>query len=702
MKYPSPKECEKLKTASLLIKDFMYGINDDTGETASKGDLLKDCVNMEYGGNAFVTRKGFMANENSVVYPAEYSAIAYLPFTVTDSVYFDEDGVPKNLAYCCTGSFDSATLSFYLTDSSGNISPIGSIQFSRSDSTHFYIPTNVFFMVSAPVSGNGVFAFVYRKSGGDFICEPYEAEEDFEDWADVSNSYYIPTVLINGRGEQYSDAQIYADVSLPEPRRPEELNLLTGEYRCYYTSDDCSSHFRLPYGNIPESASVSCRVYTEAGVYTQWLIAPFENYVNVTFRGAVVRLYIDRTLGVARFRVGTEDYCVPKMDSYSLNNIVFKSSVAEDDFYEAIVSSKGAVSLNNRIYCFGGRKKKNCVFCSKANNPFYFPKSSKLFLGDGTTAVTALKVQNGKLIAFKPGETYRIITAAESETPVTVDLPETTAYIKGDTLSAQTIDNGIGCAEAATIRLCGNRLVWLAGDGEVYALATTTYGNTTNIFRVSKPLGTRLKDALKNAENVFALTNGGQYLLFIGKTVFVMNHRVRGFGYSKTYYAHDDEIKSPAWYVWKLSEGFSYSGGEVVNGQPVLISVLDDGLTFYTAVSGGKTDTRLVIENGEITSVSAPFSSGFTTKMLDCGARHKLKSLYSFLLSSLKKSLINFEVTDGKRSFKRTVSSQNGFSYIPFDFGIPEFRLIGLSLWSNDEMSVESIDIVCKTLAGAG
>ena len=137
MKYPNPKEYKSLKTSSFPIKDFMYGINDDTGETASKGDLLRDCVNMEYRDNLLVTRKGFRANENSVVYPADYSAIAYLPFTVTDSVYF-ENGVPKNLAYCCTGSFDSATLSFYLTDSSGNISPKGSIQFSRSDSTHFY------------------------------------------------------------------------------------------------------------------------------------------------------------------------------------------------------------------------------------------------------------------------------------------------------------------------------------------------------------------------------------------------------------------------------------------------------------------------------------------------------------------------------------------------------------------------------------
>ena len=701
MKYNIPKEQGRLKTEVLNISDFCYGINDDSGEIATEGDLLKDCVNMEYISKTLSTRKGFKAKEDSLVSPGVYDETVYLPLTVTDTVYF-ENGVPKNLAYYCTGYADAATLYFYLADGDGNISPVGDIEFNRTDAEHFYIPQNVFFIVAQQSKGNGVYAFVYRKSGDDFAFEAYEAKEDFEEWENVSNTYYVPIVLVNGRGEQYNLAQIYYGVSYPEPRKPEELNIYNGKYMCYFTSDDFSVHFRLPYGNIPLLETFSCRVYTSADSYTEWSVPPAADYATATLLGESIRLYIDRTLGVARFAKGSADYSVPRMENYGLNNIVFTSYVETDEFFEAIVSSKGAVSLNNRIYCFGGRKKRNCIFCSKSNNPFYFPVSSKLFLGDGATPVTALKVQNGKLIAFKPGEVYRVITAAENESTVTVDLPQARTYIKGDTLSAQTIDNRIGCLSADTIRLCGNRLVWLAGDGEVYALATTTYGNTTNIFRISQPLGGRLKSALALIGNAFAVTNGGQYMLFVGETVFVMNHRVRGFGYSKTYYAQDDEIKSPAWYIWKLPENRSFFSGEVVNGAPVLVSLLNDGLCFYTSVLDGKTDTHLVKENGEIECVSTPFSSGLTTKLLDCGVRHKLKSLYSLLLSSFKESLINLHISDGKRSYKKKFQTEKGFSYIPFECGIPEFRLLSLSLWSDEAMAIESLDIICKTLSGVG
>lgn len=701
MRYPDPKKEKSLKTFSFPVNDFMYGINDDTGDIASKGDILKDCVNMEYTGKSLVTRKGFKANGDSLLELSGFSDTVYIPFTVTETVYFDGNE-PKNLAYRCTGYSDSATLDFYLVDGSGNISPAGNIVFNRVDSQYFYIPVSVFFFVAQPVTGNGVFAFVYRESRGEVICEPYEADAGFSEWTSARGSYYVPTVLINGRGEQYYTAESENNLALPEPDRPEELNLLSGNYRCYYTSDGFSSHFRLPYGNLSPYGMFYCRIYTEPDVYTEWAVDPTENYKAASFLGATVYMYINRTLGTVSFRKNSASYPVPVISGCALNNIVFNATVETDEFRDAIASSEGAVALDNRIYCFGGKKKSNCVFCSKSNNPFYFPKNSKVFLGDGTTPVTALKVQNGKLIAFKPGETYRVITSAKGDREVAINLPETSSYTKSDTLSAQTIDNSIGCVDGSTVRLCGNRLVWLGGDGGVYALATTTYGNTTNIFRISRPIDGRIKEALSSAENIFALTNGGQYMLFAGKTVFVMNHRVRGFGYSKTYYAHDDEIKSPAWYVWETAEGMNFLGGSVVNGQPVLVCGLDDGLGFYTGVIEGENDVYLTGEDDLIKSVSVPFSSGFTTKLLDCGARYRAKSLYSLLISSLQKSLIKIRLSNGKNSFLKEFQSEGGFDYVPLGCGIPRFKLLSLSLSSDEAMSVESLCLTSKILAGTG
>ena len=695
MRYPDPALCEGLKTESKTVFEYMYGINDDTGDTAGKDDVLKDCVNMEYTGKTLTTRAGFRAKADSLFSPDEFTDTVYLPFTVTDTVCFI-NGKPENLAYCCTGDVSRATVYFFLTDSDGNISPAGSIVFSRIDYSHFYIPRNVFFTVSRKSRGSGVYAFIYRKSGDDVLSGVYEASSDFSEWLSSADSYYVPVISVNGRGNHYDMAHTAINLNLPEPKRVEDLNVLTGKFRCYFTSDNFSCYFRLPYGDLYEYGSLNCRIYTEPDEYTEWNILPLETHASATFLGETVHLYLDRSLGLLRFWKSPEDYSVPMMPNCKLNNIAVTAQTAPDEFLDALMTSKGSVNLNNRIYLYGNQERGNCIFCAKAGNPFYFPKNSKLFLSDGTTPVTSLKVQNGKLIAFKPGETYRVVTSAENENGVEADLPDGSVYLKGDVMTAQTIDNNIGCSCPETVRLCGNRLVWLSNDGAVYALATTTYGNTTNIFRVSQPLGGRLRDALKTAEKVFAVTNGGQYMLFADKTVFVMNHRVRGFGYMKSYYAHDDDIKSPAWYVWTLPDETCFCGGAVVDGSPVLISSFGEGLYFYTSVPDGDCDSAIFLSDGEIKTVNVPYGSGFTTKYFDMDAPHLAKRLTKILVSSSSPARATLMLFDGVRRYSRTVSLTGGADFLSLIGGVPHFKRIGVSLYSRTALTVESVSLIYK------
>lgn len=697
MRYPEPYN-EKPKTEAKTVFEFMYGINADTGEAAGKDDVLKDCVNMEYYGKTLLTRRGFRAKPDSVISPEPFADTVYIPFTVTDTVCF-ADGGPKNLAYCCTGYSDRATAYFFLADGEGNISPAGNIVFTRTDMSHFYIPKNIFFTVSQKINGSGVFAFVYRKSGDEVISGIYEAASDFSEWYISTGSYYVPIVSINGRGNNYDMAHTATNINLPEPKRLEDQNILTGKFKCYFTSDNYSCYFRLPYGNLYEYGSLSCRIYTEPDQYAEWLIPPLGNHASATLLGETVHLYLDRTLGLLRFWKSPEDYSVPVMPNCKLNNIAVTAETEPDEFFESLMTSKSSVNLDNRVYLFGNKERSNCIFCAKAGNPFYYPKNSKIFLGDGTTPVTSLNVQNGKLIAFKPGETYRVITSAENEGGVQADLPEGTVYTKSDFMTAQTIDNRIGCSLPETVRLCGNRLVWLSNDGCVYALATTTYGNTTNIFRVSQPLGSRLKEALKGAENVFAVTGPGQYMLFAGKTVFVMNHRVRGFGYMKTYYSHDDDIKSPAWYVWTLPDEMSFSGGAVVDGNPVLTSAFGGGLYFHTSVPGGNSDSLLCLEEGEIKTVNFPYSSGFTTKFFDMDFPHLAKRLDKILISSGGPAQVTVTVFDGRRGSSRRALLNGGADFLPLAGGVPHFKRIGVSLYGESPLAIESLSLIYKVLS---
>ena len=138
-----------------IIDQFSLGIDDEKGGFAEGGAVLDDCLNMACENEKLSTRKGFRANADSIMEPGEYESIVYIPFTVTETVYY-KNLKPYNLAYLCLGDIVFANLKFFLVDSEGNITPAGGIIFNRVDSTTFNIPKNVFFMLAKSLSGIGV------------------------------------------------------------------------------------------------------------------------------------------------------------------------------------------------------------------------------------------------------------------------------------------------------------------------------------------------------------------------------------------------------------------------------------------------------------------------------------------------------------------------------------------------------------------
>ena len=698
MKFPALKNNASAKIKTKSVEEFNTGINDDKGDYVRSGNILKDCENMQFSGGLFCTRSGFKAKPETLILPEENKDILIFPFTVTETVCH-LNSKAYNLAYCCFSDNDEASLMFYLVDSDGNILPAGGIDFHRVDISCFFVPVNVMFMVAEPISGSGVFALIERSSGGERVTDFLEASSDFSVWNSMRGEYYIPTVRINGRGERYDEADAYNSLKLPAPERPEELNILTGRHKSYYTSDGFSAIFRLPYGNIPDSAYFTCRVYTSPGTYSEWVVTSGNNSATASIGGVQVTVNISRTLGVMRFLRNSADYPMPFMEDCGLNNIEIITTTEQSGNEDEISSCKGAVALDGRLYIYGGRVRQNCVYCVRQSNPLYFPQSNKIFLGDGGTPVTAIKVQNGKLIAFKPSETYRIITYFDRETVEKESvLPEQTTYIKGDVLGMQTIDNGIGCAAPATIRLCGNRLVWLGEDKSVYALATTTYGNTTNIYKVSQPLGDRLLSAISGNVNPFAVTEGGQYMLFAGEKVFVMNFRVRGFGYSKTYYAGDDEIKSPAWYIWKTPQA-AFIGGAVIGGNAIFVCRGTVKRYYYLSVTGGAEDKTLTLSQGEAQTVITPVSSRFKTKIFDFEST-RLKRLDGILINGGGSP---FELTVRDRGRGYTVlANLSDEEYIRLSGGIPAFSELTLAFSADGPFYISNLGFKYKLLGDRG
>ena len=683
---------------------FSLGIDDEKGPFAEDGAVLDNCVNMVCENGALSTRKGFSANADSVIETQYEERVVYLPFTITETVYYT-NSKPYNLAYSCLGDVAMANLRFFLVDSNGNITPAGSIWFNRVDSTTFNIPKNLFFVIAKKTRGIGVYAFIERRNGQDGLFEVYEANENFASWTTAANGYYVPTVRINGRGDRYEEIASRYSLNYPEPERPEELNLLSGKFKCYFTSDGFSAVFRLPFGDIEPASTVTCRLYSNTEDYVEWSFGAYQSYCTRTIDDSDNTLYINRQLGYIRFLGddGPYDYYVPIMENCPRNNIMVTAQTQQYLAQEEIFTSKAAINLDNRIYFYGNKKSPNCIYCAKSENPLYFPQSSKLFLGDSSNSVTAVKIQNGKLIAFKQGETYRITATSQAEQFEKESvLPERTLYIKGEVLKSQMIDSRIGCSNPDTICLCGNRLVWMASDGEIYALATTTYGNTTNIYRVSRPLGSRLSEKGEQRSGAFAVTDNGKYILVLGDCAFVMNYKVRGFGYSRAYYAGDDKIKSPAWYIWTMPENSGIYGGTVIGGEAVLYSKFEDVLYYYTVTLNGNADTALSIDDGQTVTLSSPIHSGFTTKAFDFGSAHRLKRLDCVFINGECKNNAVLTLADGINKFSRHVSFKDAGDSLRIDACMPACRTVTAGIYSKKPFSINSIVFKYKLLADKG
>lgn len=701
MKYPALKESAPARSRSLTVVGFDYGINYEAGDKASEDCVLAECNNMNYRQDALKTRPGFVVKGDSLISPLEDDEMVFLPFTVTQTVFY-KNSRTYNLAYCCTGYNSRANLRFFLVGFDGNILPAGSIVFNRVDYLNFFVPENVFFTVTGEEGESRVYAFIHRLSRGESVCEIYRANETFSTWSLAGRDCYVPTVLINGRGERYDEAHSLGEFNYPDPEKLEELNMLTPLYKCFFTSDGLSHRFRLPYGNLDQYSDFVCRLYSTPDTYTEWVVPGDYDSCSRTVGGVTVTLFLDRTLGLISFHTQNGEYHVPVMSGCNLNNISVVSSTFDANHKEAIISSHGAVSLDNRLYFYGNTSKPNCIYCSKIADTLYFPESSKLFIGDGASGVTALRVQNGKLIAFKPGETYKVTTSFRDE-KVTRQavLPDRTVYVRSDILSAQTIDASIGCSNPSTLRLCGSRLVWLSDDGNVYALATTTYGNTTNIYKVSQPLGGKLKEKLTNATNVFAVTSGGEYLLSVDDTVFVMNYRVRGFGYSRTYYSKDDKLKSPAWFIWKLPQNSGiYSAGNVA-GNAIFVSNFSS-LYFVPFTLSGACDTVAEMKNGSLELTSTPVTASLKLKNFDFSAPHRLKRLDTVLIDGKCDNTAELTVYDRERCYTVPFTIEKSLGYIRLDAGIPAAAEISLGVCCESPISVSGISLIHRILSVKG
>lgn len=575
MKYnnlnPSPLKCFKLPD-----------LNGGTDYNLVKENCLKESLNMWCRANRLKTRPGLTASgENAVVINKQsfYDQFDYRLHDVTVN-YLDSEYRIGTVGV----SSDNYTYSLYVyfIASEVNIISVGKLDFLRISSDVFKIPDNITFYVGKPQNGGGVFALITLtnvENNSDKNYNVYEINSEFTAWERIYD-FYVPTVLINGRGNNYDLAFMENGVMYQEPRTLESLNLLNGQFYAYYTSDGRSDSFRLPFSDLTFDAVV-CRIYYTVGVYAEWIIKSQTIADTQSFMGQDIMLTVDHELGTLSFTNGGEPFPIPIMRAYNENNIRVMAVKEFDDGFCQVVDSSCSLAADGRIYLGGGRNG-NILMSARSENPLYFPKSASIDVG-GPEPITALSIQGKKIIAFKENETHFVsLKKGKKLNEIGVIADNDSIFNGCDTLSPELISKSVGCKFKNTVCRVRNKTVWLSQNYEVYLLDNIGFDS---VIKISENLSGYLDFEFMDS---FSVTDDTYYLLCANDKAFACDL---------------DSFSSPKWYKWRFGKGFSLCGGFYKKGRLWLWCNANNNGISYLANLNGDCDVQMYYNEDRLIQV---------------------------------------------------------------------------------------------------
>ncbi len=609
MKYNSLKR-QPIK--NLRISGFDGGINLKNPRTNIENNQLCDCENMWFKDSRLQTRPGFYGEVNRAVETKIYGYTGSLEYKITDTeVYYNESYHRIAISDVLTDDYAHYTY-VYLIDLVGNIKPIGHMSFLRLTSDTFYTPVNILFYNGKSETGGGIFALVTLQNGGDTSQRYYyiyEIDETFSEWNRIFD-YYVPTIYINGRGNLYDTARSETSFSAPTAKTLESPNMLNGRFNAYYTSDGYSNSFRLPFSNLAKE-SVVCRIYYTLLDYAEWRIEGEATKNTQKFQNKDVTAVVDRTKGTVYFTSGGTDYAVPVMPKYHENNIKITATKEIPLGFSKVVHSTCSVRNNSKLLLAGGESG-NTVFVTSYDNPLYFPQNSCTTVGDVDSEITALSVQQGKIIAFKPYEIYTLdFKAGDSINEISLLSDNDTIFKKADSIKVCQISERIGCENKRTVSLCGNVNLWLGKDNGIYALESAT---SPKIVNISEYVAEKMPEYFP--KQTFAVGNENYYFMVNGDKVIAV------------------DLKSKALYLWSVPKELSLQSGFYHNAKFRFLCTTPDSTIAYMTTLEGEEDIYMYHDaNGVICENAKSINNSMTTKQFRLSDMGQLMNIDSIYLS---------------------------------------------------------------------
>ena len=688
----------EIKQSSMSVDTFDGGLNISKPPNAIANNELSEALNVWFKDGFLQKRPGIKGDIQNVIWQEDTYYSEIMKYKCYDNSVFVGDKEYKVITVCRT-DFDSYERYYvYLVDSCGNVKSAGVIHFGRRDSLAFYVPKNIVFFSGNPVSGGGIYAVVPSYNMENPSKEShtiYEIDENFENWY-ISTSYYTPIIYINGRGNRYEEARDLGYAFGGSPKMLQSVNMLDGGFKAYFTSDGYSSVFTLPVDRLTFDSSVKCRIYMAPGVYTEWIVPPEISGNKQQFYNQEVTLLVDRDNGILSFTSPSGNFPIPMMSEYNRNNICITAYKEIENGKRDIASSTVCTTLGNTII-FAGGTKKNEIYCSKTDNPLYFPESSVLKVGENGASIKSLKGYKDKVIAFKENGIYSISVKEGERISEDIFVPDNSEKLYGkDTLTVKRICSDNGTVYPSTVRQCGDNLVWLGSDNNVYSMSSS--GVIHNIsFNIQPRLSEVASTFHPYITGCFALVLDGNYMLFFGEKVFVMNFSVKGVRYPSANW--NTKGNNCSWYYWELDEKIYAFGGFCRNGGINLICGSADSCIMYSALLDGEKDISLRGYNvGDIETEENEIKCIAATKLYDMGNMISKKFIEKVGISAFGDMKVEYLVPDKMGEF-HLICDDSEVLYTPCStvfsklLSMKGVRMFGFKFETDKKFILEAVEI---------
>ena len=630
--------------------------------------------NLFFGKNVIFKDGKLQSRAGLVPYSTNYigkysnSGQLKMPLTVTKTDY-SYSNVSGKLAYdIWTDNQSSAYINVYLFRDTMALRSLGRITVGTVNG-QFYNPQSVTFVTASTSNGNGLYVLVcctpgpQTYSSGTF--EIYEFAGDISGFTHVSdNSFYTPVLYTNGRGNNFSEARRNGWVFDDTPKYPEDVNLLTEKFRAYFSSDGYSSGFKLPLWELDSSKPCICRIYDTASQYSEWILPSNTHSATITFNNNSVTAALDCSTGYLRFTSQGTDYAIPASSKLNGNNIMLIAYKNIPDCRNAILSSKGAISFDDKVYLYGNGFYKNEIYCCDSSNPLYFPESMKTAVGNVTGEITAMYSKGKSLFAFKKDGIFKI-TSNEQMNKTEMEIPSDVGrnYHITNRLKSNELVKNIGCKSLKSICTCGDKIVFFSNNKKVYVLS-----DSGAINEISTPIGDLLAEISDSEINdCFLLSCEHNCFLFAANRSFLLDFKNAAFGLP-TKFGNINGNESVKWHYLVFPDSQNYFSGITVGGKPYIICGDTNGKVSYVCKFSGNVDKVPDIQTTPNTLTEKRIELFIQTKSYDFDKPAAKKSILftEFFVSGDGVYRININGNQGNSEQNISIKEDSVVRILPF------------------------------------